>query len=121
VTLIALTIAGDGYAYVGYSNATACSGNCQVNHVGLLRVSSSGAWDQIPMVDYVTGIKDIPDGHLDGLITNADTGVLAVVRGDTEYLVTTAGTAVASVAAAPALNGVSPVLQAQDGSYVGTL
>ena len=68
--------------------------------------------------DYTSGIMDIlPVGG--AMITNADTGVMLMVAADQLYLATTTGTSV-SVVPAPALNGVTPVLQAQDGSYYGT-
>ena len=136
-----LFVSGDGYAYLAYDYPeldTFCgdSMDTRTEHVTLLRVSSSGAYDKIKIID-VPGIGPegmLPDGSVfgGGLITNADTGVLltwtlswdagcAFVRSPTGGAAVTNGTSVTLVSP-PAVRGgaIAPVLQAQDGSFVGT-
>jgi hypothetical protein len=129
-TALGLIIAGDGYAYVpyqsdecGYKDAT------EYYHLKLLRVGSDGSYTNISIHDWSIA------GHLDpcevpvyahtGIITNADTGiVLTWAQEGTELgMAITTGSAV-SLVGAPTIAGqngaIVPVLQAQDGSFVGT-
>ena len=128
-----MIIAGDGYAYVAYeyayasNGATACGG--WPSRFIVLRVSSSGASDTIPIMDYCNRSGDNPYYNA-SMITNADTGVLITWRhlegGQSRYssgLVVTRGTSasVINVAMVPdQYADITPVLQAQDGSFVGT-
>ena len=119
-------IAGDGYAYVPYVYREAPNYNPSYNHLRLLRVSSTGAYDIIPIFDWTT-----PGQELFGLgvnmITNADQGLLLTWSPwtggpDVSYMALTNG-ASSSLVSAPQLPGggpVVPVVQAQDGSFVGT-
>ncbi len=116
-------IAGDGYAYVPYVNSEACGYRCLYNHLKLLRISSNGAYNVINVKDWRGGILD-EIGVLLAMITNADTGILMSMwtENGTEFAVTT-GTSI-SVVSAQTIGGqqgpLRPVLQAQDGSFVGT-
>ena len=115
-----LIVAGDGYGYLPYS----CVGN-GVNYLGTYRVSSGGAWDNIAVASSPNprGERIAPPY----VITNADTGVLLSwedVPTGAKMLAVTTGTA-ARVTSGPVISGqgfgaVRPVLQAQDGSFVGT-
>jgi hypothetical protein len=127
-----IIIAGDGYAYVPYQYAV-CGiyDGSQDFHVGLLRADSSGAYNNIG--DFVWNVVgainpcEIPVFSNVGIITNADQGVVLTWEsweGQTPIgnMAVTSG-ASASVVSAPQVPGggfVSPVLQAQDGSFVGT-
>jgi hypothetical protein len=100
----------------------------------LLRVSSGGTYDNTSVRDWTTGshinFGEIPDLSAAGtIITNADQGaVLSWSYLDANWqeqrgMATTAGTSV-NLVSAPALAGqngaVDVVLQAQDGTFVGT-
>ena len=121
-----LMIAGDGYAYLPYSY-NLCDG---VVHLALLRVNSSGASDDMHIADSTYGIcgDGQPPAEI-SVITNADQGVTVVVgwmSQDPPIMAVTAGTSV-SIVNAPFISNqqtmsvVQPVLQAQDGSYIGTI
>jgi uncharacterized protein affecting Mg2+/Co2+ transport len=128
-----LMIAGDGYAYVPYSHYQMLDVGGSTSHLGLLRVSSSGASDDIGIYDHTTSnvfLEADPYGYT-GMITNADTGIALLWR---LYDITDAGPRMtitngtgASTVPAPEIAGqttwaydVYPVLQAQDGSFVGS-
>jgi hypothetical protein len=129
----AMIIAGDGYAYVPYATCDApCSDYGPANKsLMLLRVDSTGASSNIDVYDWTDG-PDPWDNAADQecacrfqIITNADTGTLVswMIDGIPGMAVTT-GTSV-SVVSAPQVPGsslvISPVLQAQDGSFIGTV
>jgi hypothetical protein len=118
-----LIIAGDGYAYVPYTYVAERAGD-QTNRLGVFRVNSTGVYDNILVQEWRTPITDelaIPV-HL---ITNADTGVLLSWSNQAgRRMAITTGTAV-TVLDGPQLPGekrpIVPVLQAEDGSFVGTV
>jgi hypothetical protein len=124
-TSYGVMIAGDGYAYTpyaytdGYQPGEPCT---EVNHVGVLRVDSSGNYDVIDVMDFsmVCWLGDTFSIDAE-TITNADQGILFTFDGydGNSYIARTTG-AGASVAIAP-MGGITPVLQAQDGSFVGTV
>jgi len=137
-------IAGDGYAYVPYRTGDFPGGSCPSPpgqsggfalhvtwHLKLLRIATSGAYDQVSVYDW-------PDcyGEVNGInipmITNADTGTLLTwmmgVPGSPDQLLF--GTALTNGTSATVTVGQSvpgqqaelnPVLQAQDGSFIGTV
>jgi hypothetical protein len=125
-----IMIAGDGYAYAPYASREfpqygegVCS---QLNHFRLLRIDTSGSYDDIDVMDFPSGCTgDLPPPYEGiGMITNADQGVL--LTWDTwadysdpgaKYMATVTGGGV-SVTEQPVGN-IDPVLQAQDGSYIG--
>ncbi len=124
-------VAGDGYAYVPYIYRSN-SGFCQtgVESLAMVRISSSGAYNDINILDWPTGSCEW-DWLNAYIITNADTGVLLTWDGMSYYqnepafgMVNVTGTSV-SLVNAPQVPGqygsVVPVLQAQDGSFVGTV
>lgn len=118
-----LIVAGDGYAYTPSATRTGCGPNCEVNHLSVLRISSSGAVDTIPVLDWSSNIYDIIPVDAT-IITNADTGILLSIKAtDQYYLATTNGTSVSVRAVGQMIPGqanqVEPMLQAQDGSFVG--
>jgi len=134
-----IIVAGDGYAYVPYVfHHRGCPD--PADDMKLLRISSTGAYDDILIQSFYGTVEMSPFFPWSpGLITNADTGTLvtfSVVYGciepeidpgqelyTTPMMAITTGTAV-SVLNAPTLGGpfpVQPELQAQDGSFVGTM
>ena len=118
-------IAGDGYAYIPYATMNyGCGANCQINHLKLLRVNSAGASDVISIKEWSTVIAErIPVAV--AMITNADTGILMTIRADGFYTATVSGNSVSVVSAQPFPGQDAipyfPVLQAQDGSFIGTV
>jgi hypothetical protein len=114
-----LIIAGDGYAYVPYTYVNFPDG---VYHTRLLRIGSGGDYSDMQVADNVDGLQ---------MVTNADQGILLTWFTDpsyyccaerTTYLATTTGASL-SVSAALQVSDqyqVIPILQAQDGSFVGT-
>ena len=137
-----LIIAGDGNAYVFYSYdefVNECG--IRATHLRLLQVSSSGASNLLTIIDRQapTDLASYQASNLQAsIITNADTGVLLTWGqffsagegiGPTQYgMAITTGTSV-SIVNAPSVPGqpvlgsaspVFPVLQAADGSFVGS-
>ena len=121
-------IAGDGYAYVAYAyNERPDDG--MVNHLALLRISSSGVYENISIFDWNSGGSDTIPLEYVGMITNADTGILLTweyfgdpIEAPPQFgAVITRGASASpiSVPQVPGGSGVIPILQAQDGSFVG--
>ena len=138
-----LMIAGDGYAYAPYYYSF-CLGPCigQVTHVALLRIDTSGDYDNIAILDQPGGLGgDSSGGVLVQMITNADQGILFTVQGSglgagTGFVMAVTTGLGVSLTNAPVVVGdsydsycdgcsffaaVQPVLQAQDGSFIGTV
>jgi hypothetical protein len=115
-----LIIAGDGYAYFAYSYPP--DPDAYTRRIGVLRVSSSGAYDNIDVYDADGFGTDLYDFGVH-MITNADQGIL-LTWGDSRgpHMATITGTRLNVVRApkVPDDGSVAPVLQAQDGSFVGT-
>jgi hypothetical protein len=130
-----IIIAGDGYAYAPYATRDisnsgegdnwSCS---QFNHFRVLRIDTSGSYADIDVMDFpsrCTGDLPPPFEGI-GMITNADQGVLLTWNtrdgspdSGASYMATITGTGV-SVTEQPVGTGIiDPVLQAQDGSYIG--
>ena len=136
-----LIVAGDGNAYVAfaYNEFNGCV--IAETHVRLLQISSSGASNVLTILDANPFGGYTPDAILLrlGLITNADTGVLLTwgldpIQGEVSYptqygMAITTGTSVSfvnapSVPGQPNMGSVAavfPVLQAQDGSFIGSV
>ena len=134
-----LMIAGDGYAYVPY-NYGGCGGP-QI-YLKLMRLTTAGTYDDMPIAVFnYPGWRVSPEtcGQYGGdapsppqtyAITNADQGVTFTVSPMTEdppIMAVTTGTSI-SIVNAPVVTWadgsfavVQPVLQAQDGSYVGAV
>jgi hypothetical protein len=128
-----MMIAGDGYAYLPYVDQEflgSVDNPIWVSHFMLLRVDSSGNYVRIHVQDW----PDLVDFSEEGwfvsfsMITNADQGIVLTWRlnnptGIYAGMAVTTGTS-ASVVVAPSVPGqitnLVPVLQAQDGSFVGT-
>jgi len=114
-----LIVAGDGYAYLPYKYFS----DGPTGIVALMRVGSGGDASMITVfAEFPTGVEEGWTGYA---ITNADQGVLLSWESDyAGYLVATAGAGGGGVASLPALpyqgTPIQPMLQAQDGSYVGT-
>ena len=127
-----IIIAGDGYAYVPYvytpismpDPPDPCTGQ-----IGLLRIGSDGTYDDLWIANMTQDYSELCGFETPNIITNADKGVLltwsygpgnALVFG--AAMVT--GTSVSPIIPAPQIPGqeeeVVPVLQAQDGSFIGT-
>ena len=137
-----IIVAGDGNAYVFYAyNEYVDECGIRATHLRLLQVSSSGVSNLLTIVDRQapTDLASYQASNLQaGIITNADTGVVLTwgqyfsadsAIGPTQYgMAITAGTSV-SIVNAPSVPGqpvlgtaspVLPVLQAEDGSFVGS-
>lgn len=130
-SFLGLIIAGDGYAYVPYQTDE-CVGPpaWEAYHLGLLRLGSDGSYQTITISDWTSGLRlnpcEIPTFSDVQMITNADQGVVlswGPGTPDDLRMATTTGASVSFVGApeVPGQQGpVEPVLQAQDGSFVGT-
>jgi len=126
-----IVVGGDGYAYVPYAYRGAAP-DYRANHLMLLRIDSSGAYDRMEIFNWESPWNDYISWGLLNVITNADTGVLLswesseTGMGDPyeQHMAVTTGTSV-SLISGPWIPGqtyaVIPVLQAQDGSFVGTV
>ena len=116
-------IAGDGFAYYGYLDNESADGIAWATHLMLLRVDSSGNYTNIDVADSVGG------GPVSGIeawiVTNADQGVMVNWLWDSgsSGMALVNGTNV-SLSSAPTIPGQMTmtynVLQAQDGSFIGT-
>ena len=138
-----IIVAGDGYAYVGYGyseyNINCTTGDSFISHVMLLRIGSDGSYSKIKFQDVIAPLPDGIPPQADvvslSMISNADTGVLVAwsagwigenysVRPQFGMAIT-AGTSVTNLNApqvpGQCMNALAPVLQAQDGSFVGTV
>ena len=120
-----LFIAGDGWAYVPYAYKDAS----WIDHIKVLRVDTSGANSTI-------GITDVPGSSSNDAgvhaITNADQGILLTWEicpiisppTCTTYGMATVNSTSVTMLPTPTLPGqleaIIPVLQAQDGSFIGT-
>ena len=120
-----MIIAGDGYAYLPFGWMSD-PGLFHISyHLRVLRVNSAGASDVIQINDWVGAFTEICGLHPQ-IITNADTGTL--LTWDTDLLQPSAAWRSRPVPAQawstrreiPGGGLVVPVLQAQDGSFVGT-
>jgi hypothetical protein len=118
-----IMIAGDGNAYVAYSSREygPPGSDIEYDQLKLLQVNSSGASASIEVYDWEGGSDDITDPGV-SMITNADQGVLLTWSGGAGGMAVTAGSSVSLVSApqVPGGDQVVPVLQAQDGSFIGT-
>jgi len=119
-----MIVAGDGYAYLPYGWNADYAYLYMTNHVRVLRVNSAGASDVIQIKDWPSEMEEGCMMDI-GMITNADQGILltfSAVPAPGQYMAITTG-ASATVISGPAvpLSDVSPVLQAQDGSFVGIM
>ena len=128
-----LIIAGDGYAYYSYPylDSINVGSNPAVCHLSVLRIDTSGNYTTIPVFTSTCGGWPGGAGHsaLGGarMITNADQGILLTwglreINAPSVQLMATITGGVATVVGAPPVPGggqVYPVLQAQDGSFIG--
>jgi hypothetical protein len=87
----------------------------------VLRIDSSGNYENIHVWDYTSDDIDLLDLGV-SMITNADQGVLLTWSAGAGGMAVTAGSSVSLVSAPQVPGGgqVVPVLQAQDGSFIGT-
>ena len=123
-----IIIGGDGYAYVPYSyNERAYP--IQFNHLLLLRIDSSGAYETIRVFDWTSIVNfDGPMLSTVNMITNGDQGILLSWDSwgdwwnrEPHMAITTGATAsLINSPAAGQFHYVAPALQLQDGSFVGT-
>jgi hypothetical protein len=129
-------IAGDGYAYVSYGSAhtdySSFPGIAQ-NSVQVLRVSSGGGSQLIPLTSMVNAVNEGQcEVSMIGMIANADQGVLvnwgtmvpSAPTSASTYIwsggmAITSGGGVSTVSTDDLWGNMYPVLQAQDGSFVG--
>jgi hypothetical protein len=99
-------IAGDGYAYIPYSTSTENLPSHVVDyHVGVLRVTSSGTFDHVGIMDWSEWFYEITIPPETAVITNGDTGALITFVADVgqgqfqgvRYMAITAGTSVSLI------------------------
>jgi len=110
-------IAGDGYAYFPYSYSPDTE-YASTRRIGVMRVSSSGAYDNIDVYDVGGAGSDEFDFSVN-MVTNADQGILITWSDWTgPHMATITGTSVSQVNA-PSGELVYQAVQAQDGSFVG--
>jgi hypothetical protein len=130
-----IIIAGDGYAYFSYGSLLEppddLIGEPTTCYSSVLRIDSSGNYDVIPAFAAPCGTWPGGDGHAyvgrASMITNADQGILLTwsVGGISEAptpqmaTITDGGLSLVSPPQLPGGGLVDPVLQAQDGSFVG--
>ena len=130
-----MIIAGDGYAYYSYGSviipADGLTGEPTTCYLSVLRIDSSGNYTPIPVftstcAGWAGGSSHAYVGGAN-MITNADEGILltwSVVDSPTEptpqmAIITGGGADPVSPPQLPGGGLVDPVLQAQDGSFVG--
>ncbi len=119
---LGLIIAGDGYAYVPYGWLQyVADSSSRTGNLRMLRVGSDGSSQEVPIYQWT--FPDIEEGPLvvRGLITNADQGIVMTfgtgeTGGGYEWMVTVTG---GSTNMTQLSQDLTPVLQAQDGSFVG--
>jgi hypothetical protein len=124
-----LIIAGDGNAYVPYAS---WGGDQTAVHLVVMQIASDGTFNSIKIADVPT--PDGDGGFYDAnVITNLDQGVLvtwstytgAICCDGQTYSMTSVSGTTATQVNAPQVPGqfesVVPLLQAQDGSFVGTV
>jgi hypothetical protein len=121
-------IAGDGYFYLYYVYRERRGQYGETQNIDLLRIGTDGTSGHIPVVSFDTNTFEWDFMHA-GMITNGDTGVLLTWEATSDNIHYTNGLAVVSGAnvslvPGPQLPGqsngtIAPVLQAQDGSFVG--
>ena len=122
---LGLIIAGDGYAYVSYGILVPDPDPLILHYrVKLLRIGTDGSYSMIDVYDCVDSVFGLnPNFPMEvlGMITNADSGVLFtwLRRDNTTGMAVTAGTSTSVVPQLASGGPVVPVLQAQDGSFVG--
>jgi hypothetical protein len=131
ITVTNPIVAGDGYAYVPYVNTGGGGGDTTSNGLRVLRVSSGGASSDISVQEFMSDPGEVPPPIPTNAITNADTGIVLTWSYNAnataqQRMAITNGTSV-NVMSAPVIGGQSPgpdaivpVLQGQDGSFVGT-
>ncbi len=117
-------IAGDGNFYLAYITQQSAGGGAEYD-LKLLQVSSSGASATMTVTSWLTpNFCDVCLWEMN-MITNADTGIVLTWTGDvgSPGMAVTTGTSVSVVNYPSGPNGgpVVPVLQAQDGSFIGTV
>ncbi len=123
-------VAGDGYAYLPYAYRPWGNGwgDVQTTHLRLLRIDTTGAYDDISVADFSTLYSEM-FGVAVNMITNGETGTLlswSTWSGNNTVIgmATTNGTSV-SVSSGLLMQGqtdaVVPMVQAQDGTLVGTV
>jgi len=113
-------IAGDGYAYLGYEWSEFPNPELLypfVRHLMVLRVDSSGDYQNIDVSDYTSGGLDFAP-LFPYMITNADQGILLTWNNGGKGMATITGGSLSPVSS-PLGSQFVPVLQAQDGSFVG--
>jgi hypothetical protein len=129
LAMLDLIIAGDGMAYVPYQYDEGPLDVGESYHLRLLRVNSTGSYDDIGISDWISGPRldpgEIPGMSDVGIITNGDTGALLSWQANWTnemHMAVIAGSSV-SLVAGPGIGSqiseVKPALQAQDGSFVG--
>jgi hypothetical protein len=120
-----IIIAGDGYAYMGWSYVEPGTDHLALFHVRLFRMNGAGDSSDIDLYDQAGLGGDLFAVPVH-VITNADQGVVATLTpeyGNHLMAVVTGGTA--AIGSAPVIGGqagsvdIEPVLQAEDGSFVG--
>jgi hypothetical protein len=128
--VLALIVAGDGYLYAPYAYREYVQPDVPggvIGHLRMLRISTDGTSEDFSVYDWAA-MEDDYVLWLGGIITNAGQGTVLTFetdenRGYFQWMATTTGKSVSLVSApqdpSSVENGIKPVLQAQDGSFVG--
>ena len=114
-------IAGDGYAYLPHYCDDGIAPGLVIRRVSLMRINTNGESDDINIQSYVEQNSDFLGLEVH-MITNADTGVLLSwisFSGAGDWTAITNGTGVSVSNGIIPGQDVQPVVQAQDGSFVG--
>ncbi len=121
-------IAGDGYFYVPYGcyDPFNWNGTSRSRFQMLLRVNSSGAYDDIQISQWTESSQS--EASMFSIMTSADQGVVLTYvspDGGNNGMAVTTGTSVSVVSLDPVVSDpfgpVAPVLQLEDGSFVGSV
>jgi len=132
-------VAGDGYAYLYYvynfSTDTQVCGSPETfhseTHARMLRVGSDGSSSETAVGDWT--VDTYPDGSIQhggtalpidevSMITNADQGVflsLSNITGGVHLITISGGSVTSHVTLPTQIQRMTPVLQAQDGTFFG--
>jgi hypothetical protein len=123
-------VAGDGYFYTTYGLRVShlVEEFTETKYVHVLRIGSNGSYNDMPMLEWTAEFEEVAGTPGPSLITNGDTGAVLTWQAEPQsYEATMAlvGAGGLSLMRAPDVSTdgtpVAPVLQAQDGWFVGSV
>jgi hypothetical protein len=118
-----MIIAGDGYVYTSYGYATPGHDEYhEMNYFTIVRIDTAGSKTEYPVWAQEGPIEDLFVPH-PYMITNADNGIVFTVTINQQRWIGSITNGTVSLASGPQIPGqdsdIVPVLQMQDGSFVG--